>query len=144
MNYISSVARYLYHKIPFVSSESKKSQPDPSKTVQTAAPYKKKHVPKTIRNQVWRKYCGNSLDSICYCCHQKLLFGWSHGRQNYSLRRKSRGVVFTEKASIYMILRSSKRPWNPVISMMASVKESKPSTASLRAKKVRWPKAESL
>jgi 5-methylcytosine-specific restriction endonuclease McrA len=80
MNYISSVARYLYHKIPFVSSESKKSQPDPSKTVQTAAPYKKKHVPKTIRNQVWRKYCGNSLDSICYCCHQKLQYEcWEAG-----------------------------------------------------------------
>jgi hypothetical protein len=40
----------------------------------------KKGVPKTIRNQVWRKYCGDSLDSKCFCCDQSLSYEcWEAG-----------------------------------------------------------------
>ena len=40
----------------------------------------KKGIPKTIRNQVWRKYCGDKLDSKCFCCDQVLSYEcWEAG-----------------------------------------------------------------
>ena len=41
---------------------------------------RKKTIPKTIRNQVWRKHCGNMLDGKCFCCHQNIAYEcWEAG-----------------------------------------------------------------
>jgi hypothetical protein len=40
----------------------------------------KKAIPKTIRNQVWRRFCGNHLDAKCFCCDQALAYeSWEAG-----------------------------------------------------------------
>jgi hypothetical protein len=41
---------------------------------------RKQTIPKTIRNQVWRKYNGNLLDGKCFCCCEKLQYEcWEAG-----------------------------------------------------------------
>jgi 5-methylcytosine-specific restriction endonuclease McrA len=41
---------------------------------------RKKTIPKTIRNQVWRKHCGNMLDGKCFCCRQNIVYEcWEAG-----------------------------------------------------------------
>jgi hypothetical protein len=40
----------------------------------------KQAIPKTVRNQVWRKFCGNHLDAKCFCCDQYLAYeSWEAG-----------------------------------------------------------------
>ena len=40
----------------------------------------KKAIPKTIRNQVWRRFCGDRLDAKCFCCAQSLAYeSWEAG-----------------------------------------------------------------
>lgn len=40
----------------------------------------KQAIPKTIRNQVWRRFCGNHLDAKCFCCDQHLAYeSWEAG-----------------------------------------------------------------
>lgn len=41
---------------------------------------RKKTIPKTIRNQVWRKHCGDMLDGKCFCCRQNIIYEcWEAG-----------------------------------------------------------------
>ena len=52
------------------------------KKVQNRLPKKstKQSIPKTIRNQVWRRFCGNHLDAKCFCCDQHLAYeSWEAG-----------------------------------------------------------------
>jgi predicted restriction endonuclease len=85
MNYIKSILTSVYHKIPgFKNIENKckvENNPQPKKTKkQKNTKYKKKTIPKTIRNKVWRKFCGNSLDSRCFCCQGHLSYEcWEAG-----------------------------------------------------------------
>lgn len=68
MNFIKYISSY------FVSQDSHK------KIIDVGVKKKRKTIPKTIRNQVWRKYCGNSLDSKCFCCLQELKYEtWEAG-----------------------------------------------------------------
>jgi hypothetical protein len=71
MNYITSILSSVYSKITSSNKEEKKSIP---------VKQKRKTIPKTIRNKVWRKYCGNSLDSKCFCCQEHLSYEcWEAG-----------------------------------------------------------------
>jgi 5-methylcytosine-specific restriction endonuclease McrA len=36
--------------------------------IRVKKPYKKKSIPPKLREDVWRAYCGNSMDGKCYCC----------------------------------------------------------------------------
>jgi 5-methylcytosine-specific restriction endonuclease McrA len=55
-------------------SKKKKQQNGPKKIMG------KKSIPKTIRNQVWRRFCGNQLDAKCFCCDQSLAYeSWEAG-----------------------------------------------------------------
>jgi 5-methylcytosine-specific restriction endonuclease McrA len=71
MNYVYRFTSYIYHK---VWKQSKQLEPKIKSTK------RKKTIPKTIRNQVWRKYCGNKLDAKCFCCDQELAYEcWEAG-----------------------------------------------------------------
>lgn len=40
----------------------------------------RKSIPSKIRQMVWRKYIGNSLDGTCWCCHDGLSYeSWHAG-----------------------------------------------------------------
>jgi 5-methylcytosine-specific restriction endonuclease McrA len=72
MNYLYRFTSYWYHKI-FDSQTSPSTTQATRKTSgakSSAEPQKrsKRTIPKTIRNQVWRKWCGNTLDGKCFSC----------------------------------------------------------------------------
>lgn len=42
--------------------------------------YKKKSIPKSLRNQVWIERMGEKFDGKCYCCLKKItVFDWECG-----------------------------------------------------------------
>jgi 5-methylcytosine-specific restriction endonuclease McrA len=78
----SSIFQKIYGYIPTFTKlnreQSEKENPQPQRLKNK--PYKKKNIPKVIRNKVWRKYCGNTLDSKCFCCHHHLSYEcWEAG-----------------------------------------------------------------
>lgn len=83
MNYLYRFSSYVFHKI-WPSKEIHVSDQAPNKKKvkkhNKTKPYRKQHIPKTIRNQVWRKYCGNMLDGKCFCCCQAIKYeSWEAG-----------------------------------------------------------------
>lgn len=75
MNYFYRFTSYVYRKI-FKKHDQKIDAPSPT----NKSKYKKKSIPKTIRNQVWRKYNGNVLDGKCFCCCEVLKYeSWEAG-----------------------------------------------------------------
>jgi len=84
MNYFKSIIFSIYEKIPNFRKqvETKKSNIQPKKLIpkKQKPKYKKKTIPKTVRNKVWRKFCGNLLDSKCFCCQEHLSYEcWEAG-----------------------------------------------------------------
>jgi len=87
MNYVKSIVSSIYQKIPFTGNvkppivNPKPQLPKPPIPKNKQKPrYKKKTIPKTVRNKVWRKFCGNSLDSKCFCCQEHLSYEcWEAG-----------------------------------------------------------------
>jgi hypothetical protein len=92
MNYISSLKNKLYNYIPFIKKQDTSRPrvplttrstpthrpPDSQKTLKNR--HKRKVIPKTIRNQVWRRFCGDKLDAKCFCCDQNLSYEcWEAG-----------------------------------------------------------------
>lgn len=72
MNYVYRFTSYIYHKVWKQYKQVEIAKTKPGK--------RKKTIPKTIRNQVWRKYCGNKLDSKCFCCDRELAYEcWEAG-----------------------------------------------------------------
>jgi len=93
MNLLSSITNKLSGYIPSFKSKQESPKPIPilpKKDTNTKSKSKKKTnkkksstkkgIPKTIRNQVWRKYCGNKLDAKCFSCDQTLSYEcWEAG-----------------------------------------------------------------
>lgn len=76
MNYLYRFGSYIYHKIWTKEVQNKKHLDSKKQS----KPKQKKTIPKTIRNQVWRKYCGNSLDGKCFSCNLSLAYEcWEAG-----------------------------------------------------------------
>lgn len=66
--------------IKYILSYFIKEEPNKNNRLEEKGKKKRKTIPKTIRNQVWRRYCGNSLDSKCFCCHQDIKYEtWEAG-----------------------------------------------------------------
>lgn len=49
---------------------------------QTSTKYVKQSIPKTVRDEVWKKYCGSDkIKGVCYCCGNEIDYmnGWHCG-----------------------------------------------------------------
>lgn len=96
MNLLTTITNKISEYIPLIhkSTQSKvvqeKNITSKPKQVQKSLPKKsqtikkkqngKQSIPKTVRNQVWRRFCGNHLDAKCFCCDQYLAYeSWEAG-----------------------------------------------------------------
>lgn len=98
MNLLTTITNKISEYIPLINKENKttsipivpskenqkKKPPLPKKSKPPQSSKKKttgkQAIPKTIRNQVWRRFCGNHLDAKCFCCDQHLTYeSWEAG-----------------------------------------------------------------
>lgn len=82
MNIVYGFGSYVYSKIWKKESKDIKEQNTNKKpkVILKSSKKRKRCVPKTIRNQVWRKYNGSTLDGKCFCCCLPLAYEcWEAG-----------------------------------------------------------------